>query len=183
MSPREPPGPLSAGSVRHRRLLLPGLLQGRGEPVLRIFHLHHANRTQFAIGHHLARLPHHGMTGVVVGDCEQKAGAADGCCQIESVFESGGERLVADYVNASVEKRLRRRIVQMVRSDDRNDINPVFAGCLRRRHFSKTAVGSIRRDVEIQCSRPGLAPHSKTKRPRPAQNDRQAGPRCDALPR
>ena len=41
-------------------LLLPGLLQRRGQPVLRVFHLDHADRPQFALGHHLASLAHQG---------------------------------------------------------------------------------------------------------------------------
>ena len=53
-------------------LFLAALLDVVGQPVLRILHLHHANVTKQRLAHHLARLPHHGVAGVVVCHREQQ---------------------------------------------------------------------------------------------------------------
>ncbi len=76
MSPREPAGPLCAGSVRQAACFWPGLLQRRGQPVLRVFDLDHANRSQFTLGHHLASLSHQRIAGVVVRHGKEQTGAA-----------------------------------------------------------------------------------------------------------
>ena len=130
-------------------LLLAGLFERRGQPVLRILHLHHANRTQLSLRHHLARLPNHGMAGVVMRDSEKEASTVNQFSQIVCIFESRGERLVANHVDTGFKERLRRRVVQMVRSDDRDRIDPVCPRRFGRSHFRKTAIGPIGRDVKI----------------------------------
>ena len=85
-------------------LLLSGLLQRRGQPVLRVFHLDHTDRAEFSIRDHLPGLPHQRMAGVVVGDGKEQPGAAHDLRQVLGVLERGGERLAADDVDASLEK-------------------------------------------------------------------------------
>ena len=84
---------------------------------------------------------------------KEKAGAADGLGQIQSVLESSGQRLIANDVDAGFEKGLRWNIVQMVRSHDGDGINAIFSIRLRQSHFRETAVSPLRDDVQIQrCS-------------------------------
>src|SRR3984957_6711488 len=131
------------------RLLLPGLLQRRGQPVLRVLHLNDSNLAKFSVGNHLPGLPDHGISGVVVSHGKEKAGAADGLSQAPRVFKSRRKRLVANDVDASLEKRLRRRVMQMVGSDNRNRVDAVFSARFLGSHFGEAAVGPIRRDVQI----------------------------------
>ena len=62
------------------------------------------------VGHHLARLPHHRIAGVVVRQredaCRLRRPAPASVLASASV---GGQRLVADHVDAGVEERLGRR--------------------------------------------------------------------------
>ena len=117
--------------MRHAACFWPVLLERRGQPVLRVFDLDHADRAQLALGHHLASLPYQRIAGVVVGHGKQEAGAAHHLGQVASVFKSGGEWLVANDVNAGFEKCLRRRVVQMVWSDDGHGVNAIFSLRLR----------------------------------------------------
>ena len=87
-------------------LFLSGLLQRRGQPILRILNLDNANRPQLSTGDHLPGLAHHGITGVVVGHGEKQPGAAHGPLQVLRILERRGERLVADDVYAGLEKVL-----------------------------------------------------------------------------
>ena len=75
------------------------------------------------------------------------------CCQVLGILESGGERLVANDVDAGLEKRFRRRIVQMVRGHDGDGIDAIFSGRFRRSHFRETAVSALRNNMKVQRSR------------------------------
>ena len=88
-----------------------------------------------------------------MGHGEEQPGAAHGPLQVLGILKSGGERLVADDVDAGLEKCLRRRIVQMVRGDDGDGINAIFSARFRRSHFLKTAVCTLRNDMKVQRSR------------------------------
>ena len=52
------------------RLSLPGWFQWSGEPRLRVFDLHHPERADVAPRHHGARVAHHRVAGIIVGDGE-----------------------------------------------------------------------------------------------------------------
>ncbi len=97
------------------------------------------------------------MSGVVVGHGKQKTGLADYPRQVERVFNRGGKRLVANNVNTGVEKRLCRRVVQVIRSDDRNRVDGIFSLRLRRGHFRETAISAVGRDVQIDRGRAARA--------------------------
>ena len=83
-----------------RRLLLAAVLKLRRQPVLRILHLHHAQRAELAGRDHLARLPHQRMAGVVVREAEDEPARAHHLLQRQRVVERAGQRLVADHVDA-----------------------------------------------------------------------------------
>src|SRR6202047_2857533 len=95
-------------------LLLTGLFQRRRQPSLRIFDMDQTNRPQLALGHHLASLPHQGIAGVVVSHGKEKAGTAHSLGKVESVVKRGGQRFVANNVDAGFEKCLGGSVVQMV---------------------------------------------------------------------
>ena len=80
---------------------------------------------QFPIRYHLPGLPHHGISRVIVGQTKDQAGATHGLGQIERVGQRGGERFVADHVDAGFEKRFGGRVVQMVWGYDGHGIDRV----------------------------------------------------------
>src|SRR5437870_40438 len=81
-------------------LFLSSCFQRGGEPVLHIFNLHQSNRAKFSRLHHFARLPHQGMSGVVMCQAKNEPGASHGSGKIQRVLEGGRERFVANNVNA-----------------------------------------------------------------------------------
>ena len=85
--------------------------------------------------HPRARLAHHRVAGVVVGQPEHQTGAPHGVDQVERVVDRGGHRLVADHVDAGLEERLGGGMVDVVRGDDRDHVDAVVARRLLRRHF------------------------------------------------
>src|SRR5579863_6945714 len=85
-------------------LLLPGGFDGSGEPILGVFDLYDANRADFASGDHFLRLTNHGIARVVVRKAKDEAGALDDLGESHGVCNGGGERLIADDVNAGFEE-------------------------------------------------------------------------------
>ena len=75
------------------------------------------------------------IAGVVVGHGKEQPGAAHGPLQVLRILERRGERLVADDVDAGLEKRFGRRIVQVVRGHDGDGINAIFSGLLPPQPF------------------------------------------------
>ena len=104
------------------------------------------------------------MPGVVVRYREKKPGTTNGLSQIKRVFKSSGERLVANYVNARLQKRFRRRIVEMVRGHDRDRVDAVFSARFGRSHFREAFVSAVWRNVQIER---GSAGSSRIGRQRP----------------
>src|SRR5207247_3057689 len=97
----------------------------------------------------------HWMAGVVVRHGKKQAGATNHLGQVQRIVESGGKRLVANNVDASLEKRLRRGIVQMVRGHDGYGINAVFPSRLDGSHLPEIRVCAIWRNVQIKRGRTG----------------------------
>ena len=130
-------------------LLVPRLFQLGGEPILDILRLDDADGTQLARGHHLARLAHHRVSRVVVRDAEHESGAPHQAHEIECVLDGRGHRLVADHVDAVVEKDTGDRMVAVVRRHDADDLDPVGAFRFGRRHRGKARVHPVRRETQI----------------------------------
>src|SRR5260370_37613311 len=82
------------------------------------------------------------------------AGTADSLGKIESVVKSGGQRFVANNVDAGFEKGLGGSVVEMVWRHDGDGVNARFSLRLRRSHFRKTAVGPLWDDVKVQSGGP-----------------------------
>ena len=85
-------------------LLLALLLDGLGQPVLQVFHLHQAQLAQRPALDPLARLAHHRVAGVVVGQRQQQAGLGGQRLQLAGVGTAGGQRFVADHRDAGLQE-------------------------------------------------------------------------------
>ena len=135
-------------------LLLAGVLELGREPVLDVLGLHEPNGPELALGHHLPRLPDHGVAGIVVRQHEDAARLLDQFGELARILEGRGHRLVADDVDAAIEERLGRREVDVVGRDDRHRVDPVLAPRLALGHLGEVAVAARR--IEAQLLARGL---------------------------
>ena len=122
------------------RLLLPGPFQRGRQPVLRVLYLNNAKRPEFARLHHLARLPHHRVAGVIVRQTKDQAGSLYRLLQVQSILECRRHRLVANHVDFGIQKLFRIGVVQMIRRDNGHHFNSVRAARFRRSHFLESSV-------------------------------------------
>ena len=145
MSPMQPPAPDRAGIGAPVGLLLAGLLERLGQPVLRVLDLHDADLAELAGAHHLARLPHHRVAGVVVRHGEDEPGLARRSVgELPRLLQRRRQRLVADDVDAGLEEGRGGRRVHVVRRDDRHRLDAVLAGGARAWPSpAKRAVGAL----------------------------------------
>ena len=127
------------------RLLLATGLQGAGQPVLGVFHLHHPQLTQRAGLHQGPGLAHHRVAGVGIGHAEQPAAGARALHQVVGLGQGAGQRLVADDVDAGVEKGTGRRVVQVVGGNDGHHLDAVGPCRLGPRHLPEIGVHPVRR--------------------------------------
>ena len=111
-------------------LFLPRGLQRFGQPVLRIFHLHKADVAKRARTHHGLGLADHRVAGVIVGQSEDHAGSLGSFCQLFRLGQGGGQRFVADHMDAAFDKLHRHRRVHVVGGDDGHHLDAVFAAGL-----------------------------------------------------
>ena len=102
------------------------LLDGFRQPVLRIFHLHQTDRAESARFHQFPCMPHHRIAGVIMRQDEQRIGLVGDVLQLFGVLQIGGQRLVADDMDATLQKRLRRRIMHVVGRDDRHRLYAIL---------------------------------------------------------
>ncbi len=151
MSPIAAAGAGALGVGPPRRLLLSVALDRVGQPVLRILGLHHADVAEDAGLHHLARLPDHRVAGVVVGQHEDLAALLDQRGELLGVGQRRGQRLVADDVDAGLEEGLRRRIMHVVRRDDRHRLDAVGPRRLGPRHLRVVDVGAVGLEAELRA--------------------------------
>ena len=106
-------------------------------------------RPEFAGRDHLARLPHHGVAGVVEGDEEAPALRVGQRHQRLGLRKRDRQRLVADHVDAGLEERRRDRRVQVVRRDDDDRLDAVGPGRLGAGHLAPVGIGALGRDAEL----------------------------------
>jgi hypothetical protein len=86
-----------------------------------------------------------------VGQAEDAAAPADPGHQIERVGERGGERLVADDVEAGIQGRDADRMMAVVGRHHRQHLDAVLARLLGGEQFAPVAIGASRIDAEIPC--------------------------------
>ena len=141
------PGLLGVGAPG--RLLVTRILDFLAQPVLGVLDLDHPDGAELARQHHLARLPDHGIAGVVVGQAEHQAGPPHRLGQVHGIVERGGQRLVADDVDSGLQERRGGPVVEVVRRHDGDDVDTVAARRLRRRHLGVATVGPFARHAEF----------------------------------
>ena len=138
-----------------RRVHAPrGLLLARGfqrgaQPVLHVLGVHQADFAQIARRHHGPGLARHGVAAVVVGQRKQAVAGAHAGHQRLRVSQCRGQRLVANHVDAGLQKSLRHGRVQVVGRDDGDRVDAIGSIRFRLRHGAVVAVSAVRRDVQL----------------------------------
>ena len=130
---------------------MPGFLQARGQPPLRVFDDHLADLAQPAGTDNLTRLFDQRIPRVIVRQAVEQSGAFKQRTQFRRLGKIEGRGLVRDDVEAMFQRRLGRGEVQMVRGDDGDEVHaPVgrqrgFSG----HHFLERAVATFRRKEQV----------------------------------
>jgi hypothetical protein len=93
-------------------------------------------------------LPYHRIAGVVVGKIENQPSSFDRLGEVKRGRKRGGDRLVADDVKASFEKRLSRCVVGKIRGDDCDRIHGVGPCFLARHHVLESAICPVGSDPQ-----------------------------------
>jgi hypothetical protein len=151
---------------------------------------------------HRAGVADQRVAGVVEGDAEDPAARLHPGDQVLRVGERGRERLVADHVQAGLERVAGGRVVLGVRGHDRERVDAVAARALAGDQLGVVAVGPVGRDAEVQRRRAralpvaaehcrhhlivvvqagGRAVHRADERARPAADHAQAQPPPEML--
>ncbi len=97
---------------------------------------------------HLAHAAHQRIAGVVVGERKDAAGLLDRRLHAPRFRERDRQRLVADDVDSGLDKGDRRPGVHVIRTDDRDRLDPVGPRRLRLRHARIVAVDAVGRKAE-----------------------------------
>jgi hypothetical protein len=95
-----------------------------------------------AAAHHRPRLPHHRIAGVVVGDAEDQPGLRQ-LLQIQRLGQIVGQRLVADDINALLQKGFGDGVVAVVGRHDGDDLDAVGALGFLRGHLVPGAIAAV----------------------------------------
>ena len=106
MSPTQFEMPARLGSVRQAACFWPGLLEGRGQPVLGILGGDEADLPQLARGDHVPHVVDDGIAAIGVGDAEQKVLFGGQAAKLVGVAAGRRQGLVADDVKAVLEGEL-----------------------------------------------------------------------------
>src|SRR2546425_12484166 len=143
-SPEAAAGPRTLRIDPPAGLFVPRVFQLGGQPVLHILRLDDADGAQLAGRHHLARLTHHRVARVIVRDAEDEPGAPYRLHEVERVLDRRGHRLVADHVDAPVEKGAGDGVMTVVRRDDADDLDAVGPLRLGSRPLAEARVDAVR---------------------------------------
>ena len=108
ISPIAPPAPDVFGIDAPFGLFVAGGLGRLRQPVLGIFDLDQPDFAEIARLDHFARAPHQGIAGVIMRDRENQAGLVGGRLEFLRLGERSRQRLVADDVNAGLQKGVGR---------------------------------------------------------------------------
>ena len=133
------PAPLGIENPAQPVRLRP-LLQARREAALDVLDPHEPEIAQRAIAHQRLRMARHRIGGVGMRDGEQAPLLPRPRDEVAGFAEIVRDRLVADDVEARVERGLRDRIVGVVRRHDRDAVDGVVAPGLALQHLGQVAV-------------------------------------------
>ena len=114
-------------------LHLAGLLEGRGQPALRVLHDDLADLAQIALSHHVAGQLDHRVAGVVVHQAEDQARLLHELLQLLGLLGVEGHGLLAHDVEARLEEVPRDREVPVVGRRDRDEVDPLLRRAGRTR--------------------------------------------------
>ena len=126
------------------------------QPVLRVFDLHEPDLANVPPRDHRARLTDQRIAGVVMGQDKERVCLFGGGGQLLCLGHRGGQRLVADDVDAALEELDRRGGVHVVRRDDGHRLNPVLSARLAPGHPLPVVIGPrrIKPDFRARGPRP-----------------------------
>ncbi|MNS82696.1 hypothetical protein D3C72_1164470 [compost metagenome] len=101
-------------------------------------------------------MPHHRIAGVVVREDEQCIGLVGHLLQLFGVFQIGGQRLVADDMDAALQKRLRCRIMHMVGGNDRHRLDAILAQRFLFGHFLERTIATLGIEPQLVAGSEGF---------------------------
>ena len=140
------------------RLLVSLRFEQLRQPPLRVLRHHLAHLADAAASHPRARLLDQRVAGVVVGHREDEAGRRGQAAQVVGLLHGHRQRLVADDVNAPLQKGARHRMVQVVRGDDHHRVDALIGreGRLRLHHLPPGPVYAICCQPQLRAGLPRL---------------------------
>ena len=125
------------------------VFQLRGHAALDVFDLYQTQSAQRAVLHERADMARHRVRGVAMGDAEHAVAGPHAPREILRFGERDGDRLVANHVEARIERGGRRGVVRVVRRHDRDRVDGVAARALGGAQFRDAVVSAIGRDAEL----------------------------------
>ncbi len=142
MSPSAPASPGPRRVRAPRRLRVPALLEGRGQPALEVLQLDAADLPQPPLADQRPRVLDHRVAAVVVREREHAVPRAHEPAQRLGVRDRRRQRLVAHDVETRLEEGARHIEVKVVRRRDDHEIQPPLRRPrrLRGRHFDVAPV-------------------------------------------
>ena len=146
---------MAADRAHHQRLPAARRVEQPAQPVgrhavfdpgrqaaLDVFHLHQAKRANGTVTHQRARMPGHRVGRVRVRDGEQAPARMHALHQVQRLRQVVAHRLVADHVQAGVQRGRRVAMVGVVRGHDRHRLDAIVAprfGFEQLRHIAVAA--------------------------------------------
>ena len=151
MSPMQPAAPARAGSVRHDACFWPVASSRSREPALWVLDHHLADGAESPARDQALRLLHHRIAGVVVGETEEPSARLDPIADRERLRQIERHRLVADHVEAALERGHRHRMVEVVGGHDGDEVDAVRRSPLRLSidHLAPRRVAAILVEVKV----------------------------------
>jgi hypothetical protein len=129
-------------SAPHRLLVGARTLKGLGQPALRIFDHHFANRAQCAIGHQASRFTHQRIAGVSVRQTIRNLGFRGQLRELARLGQRSGHGFVAYHGKACGECRARCRQMHVIGRRNGHEIDAIGALRLGREHRVIRRVGA-----------------------------------------
>ena len=139
-----------------------------------------------ARGDDFARFAHHRKARPRIRHSKEEPAVAGPLDEVAGVFAARRERLVADDVDARIEKAPRDLVVRLVGGGDRDRVDAVGPGALRLRHRRRVRMDPLRIDSPLRALSPTdlriAGEHPGDQLPRPGAAGRGGVDRADPPP-
>src|SRR5450830_1912842 len=123
---------------------------GVGQPVLRVFCSHDAERPESPGSDEVAGFAHHGVASVGIGHHELDLVRNGKCDQLLRLFLGKRHRLFTDDVDALFEECLGHRKVDVVGDSDDDEVNPALRACsFLDGHFMEISIRAVSVDTKL----------------------------------